>query len=150
MKQNKTTKIILIILLRLISVLTLIYFAMQYYDLKYIIENVKPVGYSIISTEEINRPKSHFALMQINFKEKKYKVEVPIKDYYKSINKKEQPELYYYKKRDIVFSKMLLNQYKAWSIVSGIVLLVSFIPFEKISKKMDEDIKRKTDHTSGI
>ena len=52
--------------------------------------------------------------------------------------------MYYSQERDVIFAQRRINQFRAWTILAGIVLLISFIPFKKISKRMDEDIKRKT------
>jgi hypothetical protein len=147
MKLNKKN-LALLVLLRVVLVLILCYCSLFYYELNHISKTEKPIEYSIKSAERISGGKNRrsYGLIRIEYNEKDYKVEIQLEEYYKYVNKNKKPALYYSQKRDIVFAQRRINQFRAWAIISGIILLVSCIPFDRISKKMDEDIKKKELH----
>lgn len=143
MNHKNNNRFLLVTLLRIVLILAMTYWFLLYNELKQISKEEKSVEYSIISAEEIKSGKSHYIMMQIKFQFKEYNVQVQPKYYYQSIKKNEKPILYYSTKRDVVFAQWSIKQYRAWVIVSLIALLISFVPFNRISKRMDEDIKRK-------
>lgn len=143
MNNKNKNRFLLVTLLRIVLILAFTYWFLLYNELKQISKEEKSIEYSILSVEEITSGKAHYILMQIKFQFKEYNVQVQPKYYYPRIKTNEKPILHYSKRRDVVFAQWSINQYRAWAILSLIALLISFVPFKSISKKMDEDIKRK-------
>lgn len=115
------------------------------YDYYKIMKNNNPITYSIISFEKLKAYRgSDYVEFTVKFNNAVYNVDIDISEYEEYIETKQFPILYFSERNNKVFSKRHIYQINAFSVVFGIFLTISLIPFERISKKMDEDIKRKS------
>lgn len=139
--DKKHKNLIIVSLVRTVSVLIVCYCYFRYDDLNTIWNKENPIEYSIKSAEKKSSPPTHYGLVRIEYNQKEYELEILYKAFVKLKNNKEMPILYYEEERNIVFSELQIILFRNWAIVAGIVFLITFIPFGKISKKMEENSK---------
>jgi len=131
--DKKYKNLILISLFRTFFVLMGCYCYIQYDVLKTALNKENPIEYSIKLVKKRHSGGSYCGLMQIEYNEKEYEVEISRTNLANLKNNKEIPILHYEEEKDIVFSEYQVNAFRNGAIVLGSLLLVTLIPFGKIS-----------------
>jgi hypothetical protein len=135
MKMNLNPQIknlILLSLLRIVSISLLGYCYFRYYEYNLIAKEENPIEYSISSAKKGVSGKSTYGLIQIEFDQKEYELQIQKEEYYDYVNRSKNPILYFSKKRDMVFGQRNIKQFQAAAIIGGLTFLLSFIPLKKI------------------